>query len=140
MSCPLPVFYSTMYLILILMVQCSSKRLWYCLSQYGEITSCRYLTRTLVTSLPGLPGLTSLNIAHVATDQLVCAISRHLTVLTSLDMSHSSVTDKAIKYLTGTACISQAARFKPSTSAIRNLSAALEGGEGGGASNNNSPP
>ena len=111
-----------------------SVRLWSCLSQYGEITSCRYLSRTLALSLPGLSGLTSLNIAHVATDQLVCAISRHLTALTCLDMSHSHVTDKAIKYLTGTACISQAARFKPSTSAIRNLSSALDGGS----SNNNS--
>ena len=83
------------------MIQCSSKRLWYCLSQYGEITSCRYLTRTLVTSLPGLPGLTSLNIAHVATDQLVLTISRHLVQLVSLDMSNSSVTDKAVKFLAG---------------------------------------
>ena len=83
------------------MVQYSSKRLWYCLSQYGEITSCRYLTRTLVTSLPGLPGLTSLNIAHVATDQLVLTISRHLVQLVSLDMSNSSVTDKAVKFLAG---------------------------------------
>ena len=104
-----------------------SKRLWSCLSQYGEITSCRYLSRTLSLALPGLSGLTSLNIAHIATDQLVCAISRHLTALVNLDMSHSNITDKAIKYLTGTACISQAARHKPSSSAIRSLTSLLDG-------------
>ena len=114
-----------------------SVRLWSCLSQYGEITSCRYLSRTLALSLPGLSGLTSLNIAHVATDQLVAAISRHLPELASLDMSHSQITDKAIKYLTGTACISQAARFRPSTSAIRNLSSLLEGGSNNSHNNNN---
>ena len=117
--------------------------MWSCLSQYGEITSCRYLSRTLALTLPGLSGLTSLNIAHIATDQLVCSISRHLSVLVNLDMSHSNITDKAIKYLTGgnhliqieiniddlcvgTACISQAARHRPSSSAIRSLTELLD--------------
>ena len=83
------------------MVQCSSKRLWYCLSQYGEITSCRQLTQLLVTSLPGLTGLTSLNLAHLATDQLVFTVSRHLASLASLDLAGSEVTDNAIRFLAG---------------------------------------
>ena len=74
-----------------------SKRLWYCLSQYGEITSCRHLTRTLCSAMPGLPGLTRLNVSHVATDQLCLAISRWLSALVSLDLSNSSVTDKAVR-------------------------------------------
>ena len=78
-----------------------SKRLWYCLSQYGEITSCRQLTQLLVTSLPGLTGLTSLNLAHLATDQLVFTVSRHLASLASLDLAGSAVTDNAIRFLAG---------------------------------------
>ena len=78
-----------------------SKRLWYCLSQYGEITSCRQLTQLLVTSLPGLTGLTSLNLAHLASDQLVFTVSRHLASLASLDLAGSEVTDNAIRFLAG---------------------------------------
>ena len=78
-----------------------SDRLWYCLSQYGENSSCRYLTQLLVTSLPGLTGLTSLNLAHLATDQLVFTVSRHLASLASLDISGSRVTDNAIRFLAG---------------------------------------
>ena len=55
----------------------------------------------LVTSLPGLPGLTSLNLAHLATDQLVFTVSRHLACLASLDLAGSAVTDNAIRFLAG---------------------------------------
>ena len=48
-----------------------------------------------------MSGLTSLNIAHIATDNLAFTISRYLTQLVSLDMSNSSVSDRAIKYLAG---------------------------------------
>lgn len=47
--------------------------------------------------MPGLPGLTRLNVSHVATDQLCLAISRWLPALVSLDLSNSSVTDKAVR-------------------------------------------
>ena len=72
-----------------------SNRLWYCMSQYGEITPM------LVTTLPSFRGLTSLNIAHIATDQLVATISRHLANLLSLNVSGSEVTDDAIRFIAG---------------------------------------
>ena len=108
------------------MLLCLSKRLWYCLSQYGEITNCRHLTRTLCSAMPGLPGLTSLNVSHVATDQLCLAISRWLPALVSLDLSNSSVSDKAVRYLSGTGSLSQSSRPPPSVSAIRNLNSLLD--------------
>jgi len=101
-----------------------SKRLWYCLSQYGEITSSRYLTSTLISALPGLMGLTNLNISHVANDDLTLCISRCLANLITLDMSSSTVTDKGIRYLAGTGCITQS-RPQPSSSAICNLTELL---------------
>ena len=65
------------------------------MSQYGEITPM------LMTTLPSFSGLTSLNIAHIATDQLVAAISRHLANLLSLNVSGSEVTDEAMRFIAG---------------------------------------
>ena len=96
------------------------------MSQYGEITSCRHLTRTLCSAMPGLPGLTRINVSHVATDQLCLAISRWLPALVSLDLSNSSVSDKAVRYLAGTGSLSQSGRPPPSVSAIRNLNRLLD--------------
>ena len=96
------------------------------MSQYGELTSCRYLTRTLISAMPGLAGLTRLNIAHIATDQVANIVSRHLVHLVSLDMSSSHVTDKAVKYVAGVGSITQTVRPLPSTNAICNLTKLLD--------------
>ena len=78
-----------------------SRRLWHCLDQYGEVCSGRYVARALAAALPGLARLTSLNIAHVATDELLCAVSRHLASLVTIDLACSAVTDKGVAYLAG---------------------------------------
>ena len=83
------------YSIVVNILSIFSNRLWYCMSQYGEITPM------LVTTLPSFRGLTSLNIAHIATDQLVATISRHLANLLSLNVSGSEVTDDAIRFIAG---------------------------------------
>jgi len=78
-----------------------SKRLMFCLWEYGEITSSKLMVDTLCSSLPGLSSITSLNIPHIATDKLVYTLSRHLTCLISLDLSSSRVTDRGVRYLAG---------------------------------------
>jgi len=98
-----------------------SKRLWFCLWQYGEITSCKHLSDTLCSSLPGLSYLTSLTIPHVADDRIVYTVTRYLNNLTSLDMSNSRVSDRGLKFFT-TANTSVFTRPRsPSRSVIRNL-------------------
>ena len=83
------------YSIVVNILSIFSNRLWYCMSQYGEITPM------LVTTLPSFSGLTSLNLAHIATDPLVAAISRHLANLLTLNLSGSEVTDNAMRFLAG---------------------------------------
>ena len=78
-----------------------SRRLWHCLDQYGEVCSGRYVARALAAAVPGLARLTSLNIAHVATDQLLCAVSRNLASLVTIDLTCSAVTDRGVGYLAG---------------------------------------
>jgi len=78
-----------------------SKRLWFCLWEYGEITGSKRLSDTLCLSLPGLTNLTSLNIPHVANDRIVFTVSRYLTLLNTLDLSSSRVTDRGLKFLSG---------------------------------------
>jgi len=78
-----------------------SKRLMFCLWEYGEITNSKILPETLCLSLPGLSSLTSLTIPHIATDKLVYVVSKNLTLLIFLDISSSRVTDRGVKYLAG---------------------------------------
>jgi len=78
-----------------------SKRLMFCLWEYGEITNSKLLMDTLCLSLPGLSSLTSLNIPHIATDRLLYVVSKHLPLLINLDMSSSRVTDRGVRYLAG---------------------------------------
>jgi len=55
-----------------------SRRLWFCLWEYGEITgSCR-LSDALCSSLTGLSSLTALSLSHVATDRVLYVVGRHL--------------------------------------------------------------
>ena len=44
-----------------------TKQLWFCLSQYGEISNPKHLRQTVVQALPGLSQLTALTIPHIAT-------------------------------------------------------------------------
>ena len=44
-----------------------TKQLWFCLSQYGEISNPKHLRQTVVQALPGLSQLTTLTIPHIAT-------------------------------------------------------------------------
>eukprot|EP00092_Neocalanus_flemingeri_P009535 GFUD01010263.1.p1 GENE.GFUD01010263.1~~GFUD01010263.1.p1 ORF type:complete len:623 (-),score=247.21 GFUD01010263.1:60-1928(-) len=78
-----------------------SKRLMFCLWEYGEITSSKLMVDTLCTSLPGLSSLTTLNIPHIATDRVVYTVSKHLPCLVSLDLSSSRVTDRGVRHLAG---------------------------------------
>jgi len=78
-----------------------SKRLMFCLWEYGEITNSKILPETLCLRLPGLSSLTSLTIPHIATDKLVYVVSKNLPLLIFLDISSSRVTDRGVKYLAG---------------------------------------
>merc|ERR1719244_132506 len=78
-----------------------SKRLLFCLWEYGEITGSLRLAETFCDSLSGLTYLTHLNIPHVATDRIVFTVSRYLTLLTNLDLSSSRVTDRGLNFLSG---------------------------------------
>ena len=68
----------------------------------GEITGSRRLSDALCSSLPGLSSLTSLSLAHVATDRIIYVVSRYLTHLSELDLGSSRVTDRGLRFLTGT--------------------------------------
>jgi len=103
-----------------------SKRLWFCLWQYGEITSSKHLSDTLCTSLPGLSCLTSLNIPHVADDRIVYTISRYLNSLITLDVSNSRVSDRGLKFLAAVSSVNFPRPRSPNKSAIRNLSDMME--------------
>ena len=103
-----------------------SKRLWFCLWQYGEITSCKHLSDTLCSSLPGLSYLTSLTIPHVADDRIVYTVTRYLNNLIALDMSNSRVSDRGLKFFTSTNTSTFIRPRSPSRSAIRNLEDMME--------------
>jgi len=106
-----------------------SKRLWFCLWEYGEISGSKRLTDTLCSSLPGLASLTSLNLSHVANDRILYVISRYLPGLQTLDLTSSSVSDRGMKFLTGqhTAVFVQAGGGSGgSAGAVRNISRLLE--------------
>eukprot|EP00092_Neocalanus_flemingeri_P007056 GFUD01007623.1.p1 GENE.GFUD01007623.1~~GFUD01007623.1.p1 ORF type:complete len:628 (-),score=196.56 GFUD01007623.1:149-2032(-) len=101
-----------------------SKRLWFCLWQYGEITSSKHLSDTLCCSLPGLSCLTSLNIPHVADDRIVYTVTRYLNSLITLDVSNSRVSDRGLRFLAASVNFSRPK--SPSSSAIRNLADMME--------------
>jgi len=103
-----------------------SKRLWFCLWQYGEITSSKHLSDTLCSSLPGLPCLTSLNIPHVADDRIVYTITRYLNSLITLDVSNSRVSDRGLKFLASANTDNFSRPRSPSKSVIRNLADMME--------------
>jgi len=104
-----------------------SKRLWFCLWEYGEISGSKRLTDTLCTSLPGLLSLTSLNLSHVANDRILFVVSRYLPNLLLLDVSNSSVSDRGLKFLTGQHS-SVFVRGGIGSNVIRNLNQFLEEG------------
>merc|ERR1712168_1726839 len=103
-----------------------SKRLWFCLWQYGEITSCKHLSDTLCSCLPGLSYMTSLTIPHVADDRIVYTVTRYLNNLTSLDMSNSRVSDRGMKFFTTTNTSVFTRPRSPSRNVIRNLEDMME--------------
>eukprot|EP00090_Calanus_glacialis_P027302 TRINITY_DN4299_c0_g1_i4.p1 TRINITY_DN4299_c0_g1~~TRINITY_DN4299_c0_g1_i4.p1 ORF type:complete len:619 (-),score=259.77 TRINITY_DN4299_c0_g1_i4:96-1952(-) len=78
-----------------------SRRLMFCLWEYGEIANSKLLMDTMCSSLPGLSSLTSLNIPHISTDRLLYVVSKHLPNLIFLDLSSSRVTDRGVRYLAG---------------------------------------
>jgi hypothetical protein len=103
-----------------------SKRLWFCLWQYGEITSSKHLSDTLCSSLPGLSCLTSLNIPHVADDRIVYTVTRYLNSLITLDVSNSRVSDRGLKFFNTANALNFSRPRSPSRSVIRNLADMME--------------
>lgn len=103
-----------------------SRRLWFCLWEYGEITGSRRLSDALCSSLPGLSSLTSLSLAHVATDRIIYVVSRYLTHLSELDLGSSRVTDRGLRFLTGTTQVTAFHRPTASGPAIRSLAPLLD--------------
>jgi len=95
----------------------TTKRLWYCLWEYEEITSSNLLSDTLCHSLPGLPGLVRLDLSHVASDRLLIAISYKCPLLKHLCISHGSVSDKGVRALCGVTPVLSS----PSRNPSRNL-------------------
>ena len=93
----------------------------YNLNTLGEITGSRRLSDALCSSLPGLNSLTSLSLAHVATDRVIYVVSRYLTNLAELDLGSSRVSDRGLRFLTGTTQVTAFHRPPASTSAIRSL-------------------
>jgi len=109
-----------------------SRRLWFCLWEYGEITgSCR-LSDALCSSLTGLSSLTALTLSHVATDRVLYVTSRHLPHLQNLDLASSRVTDRGLRFLTG--CNNtqwQRPLVGSASSVVRNISVLLDCGPSG---------
>lgn len=110
-----------------------SRRLWFCLWEYSEITGSRRLGDAICSSLPGLSSLTSLSLSHVATDRVLYVVSRHLPTLLNLDLSSSRVTDRGLRFITGSHQITSFHRpgSVVSASVVRNLSSLLDSGRWG---------
>jgi len=107
-----------------------SRRLWFCLWEYGEITGSRRLGDAICNSLPGLSCITSLSLAHVATDRVVYVVSRHLPALTEVDLASSRVSDRGLRFLTGSTQVTAFHRCGTpsslSSSAVRSLGPLLD--------------
>ena len=103
-----------------------TKCLWYCLWQYGEITTPKHLSDTLCSSLPGLSHLTSLTIPHVADDRIVCTVTRYLINLINLDMSNSRVSDRGLKFFSTNDTSTFMRPRYPTRSVIRKLEYMLD--------------
>jgi hypothetical protein len=46
-------------------------RLWFCISEFEEIGSSRFMKKTLMESLPHFGSLVKINLAYVATDKFL---------------------------------------------------------------------
>jgi len=103
-----------------------TKRLWFCLWQYAEITSSKHLSDKLCSSLPGLTSLTSLNVPHVADDRLVFTITKHLHNLLVLDMSNSRVSDRGLRFFAAADTVAFMRPRSPDKMVTRNLEDMME--------------
>lgn len=78
-----------------------SAKLWVCLWDYEQIMQSSYIHDRVCESLPRIRNLVQINLPQVATDKLCFLISEHLTQIRELNLDHSRVTDKGIKFLCG---------------------------------------
>ncbi|TRY81135.1 hypothetical protein TCAL_12677 [Tigriopus californicus] len=78
-----------------------SAKLWVCLWDYEQIMQSSYIHDRVCESLPRMRNLVQINLPQVATDKLCFLISEHLPLIRELNLDHSRVTDKGIKFLCG---------------------------------------
>ena len=46
-------------------------RLWFCISEFEEIGSSRFMKKTLIDSLPHFNSIVNINLSYVATDKFL---------------------------------------------------------------------
>ncbi len=85
-----------------------SGRLWQFLREYGELGGHFVVGDKLFESIPRMSNLVELNMAFVATDKACFLVAKNLPKLEVLDLRHSFVTDRGLRFLSGLRPSSQA--------------------------------